>query len=179
MTTGPTVLHQVPEGSVIPLANTTQQPLFHFPSVSNHIIPRREFCDRPLSLLASHHRIIGFPVCIHNPVLYPRSDFIFNFCLVVDEKAEWGAYASVVSKLARLMRNLEEQTGWLSKEERREGWVKAGERGYGGGNRVFAICEMVLEDLNCYCECMIPIGTCFLDDVERKDGKIANEMHNR
>ncbi|KEQ88522.1 nitrogen permease regulator 2 [Aureobasidium pullulans EXF-150] len=154
---GPTVLHQVPEGSVIPLSNTTQQPLFHFPSISNHIIPRREFCDRPLSLLASHHRIIGFPVCIHNPVLYPRSDFIFNFCLVVDEKAEWGAYASVVSKLARLMRNLEEQAGWLSKEERREGWVKAGERGYGGGNRVFAICEMVLEDLNCYCECMIPI----------------------
>ncbi|CAD0095792.1 unnamed protein product [Aureobasidium vineae] len=93
---GPTVLHQVPEGSVIPLANATQQPLFHFPSVSNHIIPRREFCDRPLSLLASHHRIIGFPVCIHNPVLYPRSDFIFNFCLVVDEKAEWGAYASVL-----------------------------------------------------------------------------------
>ncbi|KAI4730543.1 nitrogen permease regulator 2 [Aureobasidium sp. EXF-10728] len=153
----PTVLHQVPEGSVIPLANATQQPLFHFPSVSNHIIPRREFCDRPLSLLASHHRIIGFPVCIHNPILYPRSDFIFNFCLVVDEKAEWGAYASVVSKLARLMRNLEEQAGWLSKEERREGWIKAGERGYGGGNRVFAICEMVLEDLNCYCECMIPI----------------------
>ncbi|KAG9607106.1 NPR2-domain-containing protein, partial [Aureobasidium melanogenum] len=107
--TGPTVLHQVPEGSVIPLANATQQPLFHFPSVSNHIIPRREFCDRPLSLLASRHRIIGFPVCIHNPVLYPRSDFIFNFCLVVDENAEWGAYASVVSKLARLMRNLEEQ----------------------------------------------------------------------
>ncbi|CAD0045818.1 unnamed protein product [Aureobasidium pullulans] len=94
---GPTVLHQVPEGSVIPLSNTTQQPLFHFPSISNHIIPRREFCDRPLSLLASHHRIIGFPVCIHNPVLYPRSDFIFNFCLVVDEKAEWGAYASVVN----------------------------------------------------------------------------------
>jgi len=155
-------LHQVPEGSVIPLANATQQPLFHFPSVSNHIIPRREFCDRPLSLLASHHRIIGFPVCIHNPVLYPRSDFIFNFCLVVDENAEWGAYASVVSKLARLMRNLEEQAGWLSKEERREGWVKAGERGYGGGNRVFAICEMVLEDLNCYCECMIPIGKILL-----------------
>jgi hypothetical protein len=60
------------------------------------------------------------------------------------------------------MRNLEEQAGWLSKEERREGWIKAGERGYGGDNRVFAICEMVLEDLNCYCECMIPIGKTLL-----------------
>ncbi|KAI5201904.1 nitrogen permease regulator 2 [Aureobasidium subglaciale] len=174
---GPTVLHQVPEGSVIPLSNTTHQPLFHFPSISNHIIPRREFCDRPLSLLASHHRIIGFPVCIHNPVIYPRSDFIFNFCLVVDEKAEWGAYASVVSKLARLMRNLEEQTGWLSKEERREGWVKAGERGYGGGNRVFAICEMVLEDLNCYCECMIPIGKAFGKEEAKKVYDDSNTLN--
>jgi hypothetical protein len=59
----------------------------------------------------------------------------------------------------------------LSKEETRVGWVKAGERGYGGGNRVFAICEMVLEDLNCYCECMIPIGMYVWMMVEReRDG---------
>ena len=28
----------------------------------------------------------------------------------------------------------------------------------GGGSKVFALCEMLLEDLNNYAECMIPIG---------------------
>lgn len=64
----------------------------------------------------------------------------------------------MIRKLARLLRNLEEQGGFLSEEEEREGVVLAGEVGYGGGSKVYALCEMILEDLNNYCECMIPIG---------------------
>jgi hypothetical protein len=30
--------------------------------------------------------------------------------------------------------------------------------GIGSGSKVYALCEMVLEDLNNYAECMIPIG---------------------
>jgi len=58
------------------------------------------------------------------------------------------SYLSVVRKLARLMRGLEEQGEFLSKDLSPPGTGK-----------VYALCEMVLEDLNNYCECMIPIGT--------------------
>ena len=133
-------------------------PHFDFPSISDYIIPRREFCDRLLVVCCNKHRVIGFPVCITDDLKYDRNDFIFNVCLVLDEDAAWSAYASVVKKLARLFRNLEEQNGFLSKEEERDDLIVAGEAGYGGGSKVYALCEMVMEDLNNYCECMIPIG---------------------
>lgn len=77
---------------------------------------------------------------------------------MLDEDAAWSAYASVASKLAHLFRNLEEQGGFLSREEERDDLIVAGERGYGGRSKVYALCEMVMEDLNNYRECMIPIG---------------------
>jgi hypothetical protein len=33
------------------------------------------------------------------------------------------------------------------------------------GKKVYALCEMIMEDLNNYCECMIPIGTGTLPDL--------------
>lgn len=162
MRVGSTVLHQVPEGSIIPCppSPTAQTPLFDYKSIANYIIPSREFCDRLVSIVVSKYRIIGFPVCIHDGARYTRNEFIFNLCVVLDEEAEsWCAYASVVRKLARLFRNLEEQGQFLSQEEEYDGnLVFAGEEGYGGGSKVYALCEMILEDLNSYCECMIPIG---------------------
>lgn len=159
---GSTVLHQVPEGSIIPCppSPTAQTPFFDFSSISDYIIPRREFCDRVVSICSNHYRILGYPVCIQDQK-YDRNEFIFNFCLVLDEDAQYSSYASVVRKLAQLFRNLEEQSGFLSKEEEMEGLIVAGEEGYGGmeGARVYAVCEMILEDLNNYQECMIPIGT--------------------
>lgn len=85
-----------------------------------------------------------------------------------DAVADWVAYGEVVRKLGRLLRGLEEQGGFLSGEEEGMGvWEDDGlgmhgaEEGSGvpGGSKVYALCEMVLEDLNNYAECMIPIGT--------------------
>lgn len=92
--------------------------------------------------------------------------------------SDWTSYGEVVKKLGRLLRGLEEQGGFLSREEEGvwgdegghdlaygpdlgAGWTISGNSGYGGGfegSKVYALCEMVLEDLNNYAECMIPIG---------------------
>ncbi|OCL10263.1 nitrogen permease regulator 2 [Glonium stellatum] len=203
---GSRVLHQVPEGSITPSSSPSalRQPLFHFPSISDYIIPRQEFCDRLVTVCTSHYRIIGYPVCINDEARYNRNEFIFNFALVLEEDVtDWGSYASVVRKLGRLLRGLEEQGGFLSKEEDPkwfEGdddeWevkavddddkkVKYQDHAIEGldwtkeeldnqvdtansdvwevglvpsvSGKVYALCEMILEDLNNYCECMIPI----------------------
>jgi hypothetical protein len=195
---GPRVLHQVPEGAIVPTPHPQalpQQPLFDFTSISDLIIPRQEFCDRLVTVCINHYRIIGHPVCIEHPC-YDRNQFIFNLALVLDEDADFSGYKSVVKKLASLFRNLEEQSGFLSKDEaelkplakqpkgpRLESppLHRSTEDGYEAGSdlcgtaslsnsielggdavqstKVYALCEMILEDLNNYCECMIPIGT--------------------
>lgn len=78
---------------------------------------------------------------------YDRNEFIFNFCVVLGEDDEWASYKSVVQKLADLMCALEEQSGFLSKDASK-----------GGEGKVYSLCETLMEDLNNYCECMIPIG---------------------
>lgn len=204
------------------------RPLFDFPSISEYIIPRQDFCDRLVTVCISHYRIIGYPVCISDyQGKYRRNEFIFNFALVLEEEtSDWGSYASVVRKLGRLLRALEEQGEFLSKDED-PSWFDDGEeklkaitsvidnaraataesearkasrsrspavngkddglepirsvssnikdlsigrktpdgpaqkktkRTPGAGGKVYALCEMILEDLNNYCECMIPIG---------------------
>jgi len=89
---------------------------------------------------------MGYPVCIPSP-RYDRNEFIFNFSIVLTEDEEFSTYKSVVQKLADLMKGLEEQSGFLSRDYSK-----------GGEGKVYALCEMLMEDLNNYCECMIPIG---------------------
>lgn len=202
----------MPEGSITPSKYTRhRQPLFRYSSISEFIIPKQDFCDRLFTICVSHYRVIGYPVCINDySGKYERNQFIFNFALVIDEELDdWGSYASVVRKLGRLLRALEEQGGFLSREED-PSWFEdddeedvrgsrsnghqdipsmdslslstdheseknvSGEQKSGGNNilppqarmscskgassKVYAICEMILEDLNNYYECMIPIG---------------------
>lgn len=169
---GSRVLHQVPPGSVIPSSSPSAlpNPLFAFPAVTQYLIPTQQFCDRLLTFCANHHRVIGYPVCIREGK-YSRNEFIFNFALVIGEsEPDWACYGEVVRKLGRLLRGLEEQGGFLSREEEgvwedeRNAGLGIGDDnsvngfGVGGGSKVFALCEMVLEDLNNYAECMIPIG---------------------
>lgn len=205
---GSRVLHQVPDGSVTPSTAPCAQsaPYFSFSDVSDYVIPRQEFCDRLVTVCSNHYRIIGYPVCINNyNGKYDRNQFIFNFAFVVEEDLlDWNSYASVVRKLGKLLRNLEEQGSFLSKEEKDIPWDALGDPGktsaayvglgikrveraasiaesvgedqsvrslgldglsldidaaeIGINSKVYALCEMILEDLNNYCECMIPIG---------------------
>jgi hypothetical protein len=160
--TGSRVLHQVPPGSVTKSDSISalQNPLFSFTSISPYLIPTQQFCDRLLTFCVNHHRIIGYPVCIREGK-YSRNEFIFNFAVVIGESEEdWACYGEVVRKLGRLLRGLEEQGGFLSKEEEGVWDVDDGKgmEGWEAGSKVYALCEMVLEDLNNYAECMIPIG---------------------
>lgn len=168
---GNRVLHQVPSGAIIPskLPSALTTPLFTFSAVTQFLIPTQQFCDRLLTFCVNHHRVIGYPVCIREGK-YSRNEFIFNFAIVIGEnERDWACYGEVVRKLGRLLRGLEEQGGFLSKEEigvweDEGGAVETGADGgvggfgIGGGSKVYALCEMVLEDLNNYAECMIPIG---------------------
>jgi nitrogen permease regulator 2-like protein len=167
---GNTVLHQVPSGSITPstLPSALPAPLFPFESITQYLIPTQQFCDRLLTYCVNHHRVIGYPVCIRENK-YSRNEFIFNFALVISEnEQDWACYGEVVRKLGRLLRGLEEQGGFLSREEvgiweEDDSGVVRGEEdssgtGIGGGSKVYALCEMLLEDLNNYAECMIPIG---------------------
>ncbi|KAI9702724.1 MAG: Nitrogen permease regulator 2 [Bogoriella megaspora] len=173
---GPVVVYQVPDGSIKPStvpphpSLTVNPPLFDFSLISEYLIPRQEFCDRLVTICVNHNRIIGYPVCITDERKYDRNEFIFNFAVVMDERENSAAWETVIRKLARLMRSLEEQSGFLSQDEaEREDKDEVSEAEHlekmtestileqSNSSRVYALCEMIMEDLNNYSECMIPI----------------------
>ena len=136
--------------------DTTSQnaPFFSFPAISSFIIPRQSLCGNLISLSpptpnphSPAYLILGYPVCLTSPS-YPRNEFIFNLALVLShaESPDVNAYKSVVTKLAHLMRSLEEQSQFLSRDS-----------SPAGTGKLYSLCEMLMEDLNNYCECMIPI----------------------
>ncbi|OAX82605.1 hypothetical protein ACJ72_03046 [Emergomyces africanus] len=144
---GPKVVHQVPDGAIVPspTAPPNQPPLITFSDISFFVIPRQELCGNLIHVCSGGYRILGSPVCMTSP-RYDRNEFIFNFCIVLAEDEEFGSFKSVVQKLAHLMCGLEEQSGFLSRDFSK-----------GGEGKVHSLCETLMEDLNNYCECMIPI----------------------
>ncbi|KAL8676113.1 MAG: hypothetical protein Q9186_007336 [Xanthomendoza sp. 1 TL-2023] len=142
---GPKVLHQVPADSIAPSPGSSQIPLFHFPSVSSYIIPRPEFCSRLIIFCTPTHRILSQPVCLPSPS-YPRNAYTFSIALVLDASTPFASYATVTIKLASLLQTLEEQSRFLSRD------ASASNTG-----KIYALCEILLEDLNNYSESMIPI----------------------
>lgn len=77
---------------------------------------------------------------------YPRNAYTFAFALVLDASTPFASYATVTLKLASLLQTLEEQSRFLS----RDGSAP-------NTGKIYALCEILLEDLNNYCESMIPI----------------------
>lgn len=143
---GPKVVHQVPDGAIVPSTTApSQEPFFRFSDISFFVIPRQELCGNLIQACTNGFRILGYPICMKSPQ-YNRNEFIFNFCIVLSEDEEFNTYKSVVQKLADLMHGLEEQSGFLSRDHSRS-----------GEGKVYSLCETLMEDLNNYCECMIPI----------------------
>ncbi|KAJ6144284.1 Nitrogen permease regulator [Penicillium chermesinum] len=141
---GPKVVHQVPDGAIVPSSTAPAQPLFFtFSDISFFVIPRQELCGNLLQVCTNGYRILGYPICMKS-VRYDRNEFIFNFCIVLGEEDDFSQYKSVVQKLADLMHALEEQNSFLSRSS--------------SESKVYSLCEMLMEDLNNYCECMLPIG---------------------
>jgi hypothetical protein len=145
------VIHQVPEDSIVPLSDAPQAPpLVPFSSVSRFIIPHQSLCGNLISWAPPSSPpclILSYPICLRSSD-YARNEFIFNFALVLSspETIDVAAYKSVVTKLAHLMQSLEEQSRFLSSDSSPSGTGK-----------IYSLCEMLMEDLNNYCECMIPI----------------------
>ncbi|KAJ9646972.1 Nitrogen permease regulator 2 [Knufia peltigerae] len=158
---GPKIVHQVPEDSIltttteIPASNaTSSSPLLSFPTISRFVIPRQSLCGNlislsppPLTPNTPPTLVLSYPICLTSPH-YPRNEFIFNFALLLGEPSttDVASYKSVVKKLAHLMRSLEEQSRFLSDDASPP-----------NSGKIYSLCEMLMEDLNNYCECMIPI----------------------
>ncbi|KIW75212.1 hypothetical protein Z517_11985 [Fonsecaea pedrosoi CBS 271.37] len=163
----PKIVHQVPEDSVLttsdPSASSSNgpatstpstAPLLSFSTISRFVIPRQSLCGNLISLspppLTSNTPptlVLSYPICLTSP-RYPRNEFIFNFALVLGDPAtiDVPSYKSVVKKLAHLMRSLEEQSRFLSDDSAAP-----------NSGKIYSLCEMLMEDLNNYSECMIPI----------------------
>jgi len=140
--------------------------LLNFDVLSNYIIPRKSFCNRLLATTTpdSKYVVLGFPVLIPDQAKYRRNEFIFNFCVVVEEGVERVPYERVVRRLAVTFAEMEKQDGYLSGQDGRGHRRSDGDVGTGsvdelGGRRsVDGLLEIIREDLNNYGECMIPVG---------------------
>ncbi|CAG8527308.1 7052_t:CDS:2, partial [Acaulospora colombiana] len=137
---GPIVLHEVPEGSIIQTESST--PIIDFNSISDYIIPKVELCGHLITICTDSHKVMGFPVVLTGDK-YFRFTFFFNLCFVFDRNADTSSYEPVVRKVARILRSLENESGFLYKNK--------------SDSFMQNIIEQLLEDLNNYCECQILI----------------------
>jgi hypothetical protein len=140
-TAGPSVIHQIPNNFVSTATEKTAGKI-NFDSISEYVIPKRQLCDRMVATCVSGYRVLGYPIYMLGSH-YERNAFIFNCCVIFDEADNAASYVPVVKRLAKTLKNMEELKGSLSSET--------------GRGVVYHVIEQVLEDLNNYCECMIPI----------------------
>jgi len=101
---GAEVLVQSPDEAITPPSASS---LFDFGAVSEFIIPKKETCNKLISICTpSGYRILGYPVHIPGRK-YQRNFLIYNLAFVFHENAEIGSYIPVVKRLAVTFRQLE------------------------------------------------------------------------
>jgi nitrogen permease regulator 2-like protein len=102
---GADVLVQSPDEAITPHSPNS---LFDFGAVAEFIIPKKEMCNRLISICTpSGCRILGFPVHIPDSKKYQRNFLIYNLAFVFVESVEVGSYVPVVKRLALTLKQLE------------------------------------------------------------------------
>ena len=110
------------------------------------MIPRQPLCNTSLTLLVPPYRLLTHPVRLPNPS-YPRNEFLFSISLLLDRRAPFAAHRPVATKLATLLASLETSSRYLSADPSPP-----------NTGRLYALCEILREDLNSHSECLIPLA---------------------
>ncbi|KAG0326903.1 Nitrogen permease regulator 2 [Dissophora globulifera] len=110
---GPKVLYEVPEGSIL----SKTSPLVDFDSISEYLIPKVELCSKLVTILTPTCKVIGFPINLEHKK-FQRNALMFNLAFVFDKDAETSSYEPVVRKMARVLKALEKESEFLSRQTR-------------------------------------------------------------
>ncbi|KAF9439036.1 Nitrogen permease regulator 2 [Entomortierella beljakovae] len=110
---GPKVLYEVPEGSIL----SKTSPLVDFDSISEYLIPKVELCSKLVTITTPTCKVIGFPVNLEHKK-FQRNALMFNLAFVFDKDAETSSYEPVVRKMAKVLKALEKENEFLSRQTR-------------------------------------------------------------
>ena len=142
---GPKVIHQVPDHSVDSPNPTAHPPLVSWDAISAVVIPRQSLTSYAFTLLVPPYRLLTHSIRLISPH-YPRNEFLFSVSLLLHRRDPFAAHRPVATKLAHLLAQLERDSNYLSADPSPP-----------NSGRVFALCEILREDLNSHSECMIPL----------------------
>ncbi|KAF8979143.1 Nitrogen permease regulator 2 [Entomortierella lignicola] len=108
---GPKVLYEVPEGSIL----SKNSPLVDFDSISEYLIPKAELCSKLVTISTPTCKVMGFPISLEHKK-FERNALIFNLVFVFDKDAETSSYEPVVRKMAKVLKALEKESEFLSRQ---------------------------------------------------------------
>ncbi|KAF9577399.1 Nitrogen permease regulator 2 [Lunasporangiospora selenospora] len=108
---GPKVLYEVPEGSIL----SKTAPLVDFDSISEYLIPKVELCSKLVTISTPTCKVIGYPINLEHKK-FQRNALMFNLAFVFDKDAEISSYEPVVRKMARVLKALEKECEFLSRQ---------------------------------------------------------------
>ncbi|KAL2312546.1 Nitrogen permease regulator family protein [Schizosaccharomyces pombe] len=138
---GPIVACEAPAGSVTNV-DGGKNCLLPFETISDYVIPKRELCNKTITVCTNHYQVIGHPISIIGSN-YERNALIFNMCMIFHEEEDSACYIPLVKRLARNLEVLEKQIHYISDLNKRP--------------VIFSVIEQILEDMNNFCECMIQL----------------------
>ncbi|KAJ3249367.1 Nitrogen permease regulator 2 [Chytriomyces hyalinus] len=120
---GPVVVCSMPDNAITSgkvdsrSGNPASEDIILFDAISEYVIPKPSLCNRLVSVMATNTRVIvGHPVSIEDPK-YERNAFLFNLVFVFEAHANFQPYEQIVRKMARFLRSLEVESGYLSSKD--------------------------------------------------------------